>query len=208
VLYLGNAGWGHQFDTVVEAAAHMQAAGDRVAFCFVGGGSRWEYLAEEKRRGGLDNVVLRGYVPKEQTPSVMASAGCALITLRDEILGIISPSKLHSNLAMGLPVLYVGPAGGNVDEAVQRFGCGASLRHGDAAGLVAFVRRLAADPATRDALRVSARRAFEEAYCDRRTLPQFDAVLASLAPAGAAAVSAGPESVDSPAPRPTQSHAA
>jgi len=208
VLYLGNAGWGHQFDTVVEAAARMHAAGDRVAFCFVGGGSRWDYLAEEKRRRGLDNVVLRGYVPKELTPSVMASAGCALITLRDEILGIISPSKLHSNLAMGLPVLYVGPAGGNVDEAVQRFGCGASLRHGDAAGVVEFVRKLAADPSWRDELRRRARHAFDEAYCDRRTLPQFDAVLASLAPASAASVVAGRESVNSPAPRPTQSHAA
>ena len=32
----------------------------------------------------------------------------------------MSPSKLHANLAAGLPVLYVGPEGSNVDEAIKR----------------------------------------------------------------------------------------
>ena len=38
----------------------------------------------------------------------------------DEILGVMSPSKMHGNLAMGLPILFVGPKGCNVDEAVQQ----------------------------------------------------------------------------------------
>ena len=29
-------------------------------------------------------MVLHDYVPKDETPAVMAAAGCALITLRDE----------------------------------------------------------------------------------------------------------------------------
>ena len=178
VLYLGNAGTGHRFETALDAAERLKET--NVVFLFVGGGSRWEEIRRERERRGLSNVVMRDYVPKELTPSVLASAGCALITLRDEALGVMSPSKLHSNLASGLPVLYIGPAGSNVDDAIARFGCGVSLRHGDAAGAADFLRRLASDPSLASELRVKARAAFDQAYCDLRTLPQFDELLNRL----------------------------
>ena len=57
------------------------------------------------------------------------------------MLGVMSPSKLHSNLAMGLPILYVGPEGGNVDEAIRRFGCGVSLRPGQTQEVADFIAR-------------------------------------------------------------------
>jgi hypothetical protein len=107
----------------------------------------------------------------------MARADAALVTLREEALGVMSPSKLHANLAMSLPVIYVGPVASNVDEAIARFGCGISLRSGDVEGLVGFIRRLIADASLHRDLRCRARQAFEEAYCDARTLPQFDRLL-------------------------------
>lgn len=170
VVYLGNIGVGHRFDTIVEAAA---ALADEALFLFVGGGARLVELEAAVQARGLGNVVLHGYVPKEETPGVMAGAHGALITLDDRSLGVMSPSKLHANLAAGLPILYVGPAGSNVDEAIHRFGCGTSLRHGDVAGLVAAVRRLRGG----EAVRTRAREAFERAYCDAATLPQWDAVI-------------------------------
>jgi colanic acid biosynthesis glycosyl transferase WcaI len=170
VLYLGNTGVGHGFGTVLDAAAHLA---EEALFVFVGGGARWAELEREVAASQLENVVLRGYVPKEDTPGVLAGADLALITLDDRSLGVMSPSKLHANLAAGLPVVYVGPEGSNVDEAIQRHGVGRSLRHGDVEGLVRAVRELAAD----DGVRARARRAFEEHYSDAAALPAFDAVL-------------------------------
>ena len=170
VVYLGNTGVGHRFDTVLDAAAEL---GEDALFLFVGGGARWADLEAAVNARGLTNVVLHGYVPKADTPSVMAGADGALITLDDRSLGVMSPSKLHANLAAGLPVLYVGPAGSNVDEAIQRHQCGNSLRHGDSAGLVAAVRALRRD----EDAPARARKAFEEAYSDAATLPRFDALL-------------------------------
>jgi hypothetical protein len=103
----------------------------------------------------------------------MAGAHLALITLHDHSLGVMSPSKLHANLAAGLPVLYVGPAGSNVDEAIVTHGAGRSLREGDVDGVVQAVRELRGD----DGARARARQAFEVAYCDDATLPAFDRVL-------------------------------
>jgi colanic acid biosynthesis glycosyl transferase WcaI len=170
VLYLGNTGVGHGFGTVLDAASRLT---DEALFVFVGGGARWADLEHEVAAAGLDNVVLRSYVPKGETPAVMAGADLALITLDDRSLGVMSPSKLHANLAAGLPILYVGPEGSNVDEAIRRHDVGRSLRHGDVTGFVEAVRALAAD----DTIRARARRAFDEHYSDRATLPAFDGVL-------------------------------
>jgi glycosyltransferase involved in cell wall biosynthesis len=176
VLYLGNVGRGHRLDTVVAAAEKLEH--EDVAFLFVGGGPRLPDL--EAARRGATNIVLHPYVPKDETPAVMAGAGAALIALDDNALGVMSPSKLHAYLAMGLPIIYVGPAGSNVDEALARYGCGRSVRQGDVDGLVDAIRSLR-NPATRAALGAHAREAFDDAYSDLRTLPQWDAILDELA---------------------------
>ena len=143
VLYLGNTGVGHGFGTVLDAAARLDRRGAlpvRRRRCPVGRprSGRWP-------PAGSRNVVLRGYVPKDDTPAVMAGADLALITLDDRSLGVMSPSKLHANLAAGLPVLYVGPEGSNVDEAIRATTSGAASAHGDVTGVVEAVRELAAD---------------------------------------------------------------
>ena len=178
VLYSGNMGYGHRFDTVIDAAEALQE--EPVTFLFVGGGSQAKVIQQAKQQRGLGNIVINGYVSRERIRDLMAAADCALITLRDEMLGVMSPSKLHANLAMRLPVIYVGPERSNVDEAIKRFGCGVSLRHGDVAGLVDFVRTLMAEPRRLAELGRRARSAFEQRYCDRHTLPQFDAVIDQL----------------------------
>jgi colanic acid biosynthesis glycosyl transferase WcaI len=179
VLYLGNLGYGHPVGTIADGAQDLAADRD-LSFLFVGGGVRYPELADEIRRRGLDDVVLRGYVPKTVTPSVLGGALAVLISLDEGSLGIMSPCKLHGGLATGRPVIYVGPPGTNVDEAIATYGCGSSIRQGDAAALAAAVRRLRDDPQLREEQSRNARKAFEEAYCDARTLPQFDALLAAL----------------------------
>jgi glycosyltransferase involved in cell wall biosynthesis len=177
VLYLGNAGVGHRFETVLDAGKVLP--GSQYAFLFIGGGSAWPALQAARDSMGLEHFILEGYVPKSDTPSVLAAADAALITLRDEMLGVMSPSKLHSALAMGLPILYIGPAGGNVHEAIERFDCGVSLRHGDVEGVVGFLTRMREDPAARQGYSRRARHAFDAAYNDRVALAQFDSLLDS-----------------------------
>ncbi|NLV57027.1 MAG: glycosyltransferase family 4 protein [Acidimicrobiales bacterium] len=176
VLYLGNLGYGHPVRPAVAAAARLDDAG--VAWLFVGGGARWDELEQAARKAGAqDRIVRRPYVDRDATREIMAGAGCALILLDDDALGLMSPSKLHANLAAGLPILYVGPAGSSVDAAIERFGCGVSLRSGDVDGLVAAVERLRDDAAWRAELSAGARRAFAEAYCDEAALPLWDAAV-------------------------------
>lgn len=170
VLYLGNAGVGHCFDAVLDAAEKLRG---EAVFVFVGGGVRTGEISRAVAARNLTNVVLHGYVPKDVTSAVMAGADAALITLDDRSLGVMSPSKLHATLAAGLPILYVGPEGSNVDEAISRYGCGTSLRQDDVEGLIVAGRSLGADPTAP----TRSRAAFEEHYSDEATLPLWDTVL-------------------------------
>jgi glycosyltransferase involved in cell wall biosynthesis len=182
VLHLGNLGFGHRTDTIAETAAAL--ADDGVTFLFVGGGARFPELADEARRRGIDNIRFRGYVPKEQTPAVLAGADCTLISLDDRSIGIMSPCKMNGSLAMGLPVIYAGPEGTNVDQAIAEYRCGFSLRQGDVSGLAHAIRELRSDASLAEELSRNARRAFEESHSDRSALPRFDAVLEGLAGTG------------------------
>lgn len=175
IVYLGNTGYGHEFDTVLDAAKRLE--NEQVAFLFVGGGKRWDEIGEGAKERGLTNVIMHGYVPKEETPQVMGAADAALITLRDISLGVMSPSKMHANLAAGLPILYVGPTTSNVDDGVRRFGAGTSLRIGDVNGVVDFVLDSIRDKNAHAQRCGSARKAFDAAYNDGATLPAFDEVL-------------------------------
>jgi colanic acid biosynthesis glycosyl transferase WcaI len=175
VLHLGNLGFGSRTEPIVDAAAALEDEG--VAFLFVGGGARFEELAGAAARRGVRNVQLRGYVPRERTPSLLSGADCTLISLDDGWRGIMSPSKLNGSLAMGLPVVYAGPKGTNVDEAIERYGCGSSLRQGDVDGVIDAIRRLRKDPRLVEEQSRNARRAFEAAYSDERTLSRFDEVI-------------------------------
>ena len=180
ILYLGNAGFGHRFETVVATAKQLKD--QHVTFLFIGGGEKWPWLEFAKVENELDNLLLRPYIPKEQTPSVMASSQCALITLHEDFAGVISPSKLHSSLAMSLPVVYVGPQGSNVDDALERFNCGVSLRHGEVAKLTEFVCSLKDQPEVLEDYQKNARGAFEKAYSDVQNLPLFDNIIKNLGP--------------------------
>lgn len=175
VLYMGNMGVGHGFDTALDAAEKLKD--QPVTFLFIGGGKRFDYVKAQAKQRGLDNVKVTPYIPWEEVPQAMKRGGCALITLRDNILGIMSPSKLHANLAAGLPILYLGPKTCNVDEAIERFGCGLSARHGQVDEVTAFITELSQQPEKLSELRTKSRQAFDEAYNDQSVLPQFDHVI-------------------------------
>jgi len=182
VLYQGNAGMGHEFQTIVAAAERLR---DKpVAFRFVGGGRWWSWLQEQGPSRGLPRWSVGGYVPKDQVPGLLADADVTLITLRPEAGGVMSPSKLHSCLAAGRPVLYVGPPGSNIDDCLARYECGGSFRNGDVAGVAGFLEGLGRDRRQRLRMGREARRAFETDYTDARRIPELMQIVTGGQPVG------------------------
>lgn len=178
ILYLGNAGWGHEFETVWDAAQRLHP--DQVAFLFVGGGSQTPQMQKAVAEKQLSNCYFEPFVPEAERNRLLNRANLGLITLADSAVGIMSPSKIHAKLANGLPILYVGPKGSNVDEAISEFDCGYSARHGSPESIVAFVEQLIQNRDRECQLRANAAKAYEARYSASAALPHFYRILLDL----------------------------
>ena len=176
VLYSGNLGLAHEFDTVLGAAERLRERDD-ILFAFVGGGPRLDEVRERVRRSGLGNVEFRPYVPREQLGDSLTAGDVHLVTLRERMPGLLVPCKIYGILAAGRPPIYVGPPEGEVAEIVRR-GCGAPIALGDSEGLARAIEAYTGSAERVASEGAVARRLYEQHFSIDRALAQFDRLLA------------------------------
>jgi colanic acid biosynthesis glycosyl transferase WcaI len=178
VLYSGNMGAVHEFETILEAAGQLRDRPE-ILFVFMGHGVRRSEVEESARHRGLRNVVFHDPVPKARLGDALAAGDLHCVTLRSEMAGVVVPSKLYGILAAGRPVLYLGPAEGEAFDIVKG-GCGTHVRIGDAAGLASAVRAYADAAARCREEGIQARRVFEAGFTRERQVRRLWNILRSL----------------------------
>jgi glycosyltransferase involved in cell wall biosynthesis len=122
------------------------------------------------------------YQPRENLRALFNAADVHLVTLRDEVSGMVVPSKYPSALAAGKPVLLVGGRGTEMRDEIGREGIGWSCEHESAA-----VRDTLLDacrhPEVLDGVSAKARRLLERKYerrlCTRQWAELLSCVLQS-----------------------------
>ena len=177
LLYSGNMGHGHNFESLLSAAKRLLDKGSPIEIVMTGGGVQSFDIQQRINEERLTNINFKGYVTVRELREIQSHAHCAFISLKDNMLGCMSPSKLHANLAMGLPVVYLGPPGSSVDIAITKFHCGESLRSGDVDQLINRLEIFSKSPDLMKQYSRNARNAFEKSYCDQSNLSLFDGVL-------------------------------
>jgi colanic acid biosynthesis glycosyl transferase WcaI len=180
VLYSGNLGLAHSFTAVTQAARTLATLEPRLLFLFVGAGPRLEEVQAEA--WGLDNVRFMPYQPRERLRGLFNAADVHLVTLRNEVAGMVVPSKYPTALAAGKPVLLVGGLGTEMREEIEREGVGWCCNH-DAAGVRAVLLHACRHPEAHDEMRAKARtlleRKYERRLCTRRWAELLSRVLHS-----------------------------
>jgi colanic acid biosynthesis glycosyl transferase WcaI len=180
VLYSGNHGLAHRFDAVLAAARALAEQEPRVLFLFVGDGPRLPEVQTEAR--GRANVRFMPYQPREHLRALFNAADVHLVTLRDEVSGMVVPSKYPAALAAGKPVLLVGGKGTRMWDEIGHEGVGWCCDHeGD------IVRHVLLDacrhPETLDGMGARARglleRKYERRLCTRQWAELVSRVLQS-----------------------------
>lgn len=168
VVFAGNLGNAQAVETIVEAAALLKHQG-AIKLYLVGSGSRADWLAQQVREQGLDNVVLTGQFPLTAMPGILGRASALLVTLKDAaIFNQTIPSKIQAYLAMGKPI--VACLNGEGARIVTEAGAGLSCPAQDAGALAQTILELYNLPAPqRAALGDNARRYFD-AHFDSTTL--------------------------------------
>ena len=123
LLYSGNFGVAHDHETFIEGYRRHHREGSarvdstRVGSARVGStrvglwlnatGAKADRVEEILRREGLP-VHRSRPVPLELLPRLLVTPQAHLITLRDEFIGYVLPSKVHACIQSGRTVLFVG----------------------------------------------------------------------------------------------------
>jgi putative colanic acid biosynthesis glycosyltransferase WcaI len=157
VLYSGNLGIAHEFDTIVGAIERAVARRPELRLVIIGKGSRLKEVRELVSQRGLEQFVLfENLVPADMLPHSIGLADLALVTLRDSFEGLVVPSKLLGYMARGIPTLYVGPRS-DVSAMLQDSHGGVSFPSGAIDRLADELVNLAGNPPALESMGEAAR---------------------------------------------------
>lgn len=124
VLYSGNLGRAHPIQPVLDAADILSKDHPEIEFLFVGEGGQFDRLAVERAKRGLQNIRFMPFQPLENLRATMESGDVHLITMKNEALGMLVPSKLYAAFAVARPVVFVGHEQSEAARVVRDFNAG------------------------------------------------------------------------------------
>jgi glycosyltransferase involved in cell wall biosynthesis len=144
VMYAGNLGRLHDFETVLDAAGLLQNE-PAVRFVIAGDGARAAWLHREVERRRLSHVVLRSFLPDGEFETLLRTASLGIVTLEPGMEPLGVPSKTYNLLAAGVPLLAITGDESEVARLIRVHRVGYRVTHGDARGFASIVSRLQRD---------------------------------------------------------------
>ena len=142
VLHAGNAGFACAWEALLGAARSMES--ERVGFVFVGDGAAMPAIRAEAE--GLRNVRLEPFRPVAEVPHVLQAGDVHVVSVRENVEGLVVPSKLYPVLAAGRPPLVVAAPGSDAAQLVAESGCGWVAHPSDPEAIAGAIREAMDDP--------------------------------------------------------------
>jgi hypothetical protein len=142
VMYSGNHGPSNPIRTILQAAERVRDLPNLI-FLFVGGGTG----KKEVEQAVGPTIRSLPYQPLQDLRYSLSAADVQLVTVGDDVVGIVHPSKVYGALAVARPVLLVGPERSHVAEILAQEDVGWRVNHGDVDGAERVLREIARTPA-------------------------------------------------------------
>lgn len=189
VMYSGNHSPVHPLTTLTDAAREL--ADDRLRFAFVGGGGG-KAAVTRALPGALDLP----YQPMSVLSESLAAADVHVVSVGNASVGVVHPSKLYGALAVGRPVLVLGPPDAPASRLVTSLACGWCIAHGDVSGARRVLAEIAAAPAAQlEAMGARAAAAAEGPWSRERAIDAFCDVVERVAAGAQPATTVPPPSL-------------
>lgn len=145
VMYSGNHSPANPIRTLLDAAAQLEDDPRLVVMCIGGGGGKKE--VEEKVAAGVKNIRSLPYQPFDRIRFSLSAADVHIVSIGNEVVGIVHPCKVYGAMAVSRPVLLLGPRLCHVSDIIEQNRIGWHIAHGDVAGAVQTLRSILATPA-------------------------------------------------------------
>lgn len=151
VMYSGNHTPVNPLDTLIEAAKCF-GPDDDIVFLFVGGGGDKPRIDQVINDINQPHIRSLPYQPKQTLRYSLSAADLHVVTVGDSVVGVVHPCKIYGALAVGRPVLTIGPEPCHASEIIAGKDVGVHIQHGDIDGCENAIRSIAAmDHAARSA---------------------------------------------------------
>jgi glycosyltransferase involved in cell wall biosynthesis len=141
-MYSGNHSLVNPLATLLDAISKLADRSD-MRFMFIGGGLAKKQVETVVSKHPHGNITSLPYQPLEDHGATLAAADVHAVTMGDDMVGLIHPSKIYGAIAAGRPILYIGPPS-PLSHVIEEFEVGWVLRHGDSEGVVRLLQDLPA----------------------------------------------------------------
>ena len=138
VMYSGNHAIQHPLGTLLLAARQFEDD-KSVQFVFVGGGAG-KSLVEKRVAEGATNIVSLPFQPLSEIGESLSAADVHVVSMGDEVVGIVHPCKIYGAMAAGRPILFFGPQRSHVGDILDGHSFGKVVAHGDVDAAVSAIR--------------------------------------------------------------------
>src|SRR5438128_4492147 len=128
----------------------------------------------------LENVRFRGYQNKEHLRYSLSAGDIHLVTLRSEMEGLSVPSKMYGIMAVGRPVVFIGPDGSEVASLIRESGCGEVFFPQESEKAALAILHLAQDYRRRESLGSAGRGYFDAVLAKRFAIQRFQTVFQDM----------------------------
>jgi colanic acid biosynthesis glycosyl transferase WcaI len=171
-LYSGNFGLGHDLETVLRAL-HTLNGDTNLHMLLVGNGKAVADIRRLVSELKLENTEFRPPVPLEALPSLLAYGDIHIVAQKLRTEGLIVPSKIYGTLAVGRPVIFIGPEHCEVAQIVHDSSCGFVVAPGDVKSAANALRTLALDATLRREMGGRAKRYYQEKLGRKRSVARI-----------------------------------
>jgi hypothetical protein len=169
LMYSGNHSLVHPLDTLVRAAQRFDRT-SALRFVFVGGGAGKRPIDDWVSRSAPGHVLSLPYQPLDKLHDTLSAADVQVTIVGPDTVSLVHPSKLYGALAVGKPVLVIGPSNSPAAELVLREGIGWQVEHGQSDALERLLRQVEIMPGERLAALGAKARALAEGSLSREVL--------------------------------------
>jgi colanic acid biosynthesis glycosyl transferase WcaI len=141
IMYSGNHSPSNPLTTLLDAAVKLKDD-DRIRFLFVGGGIGKKEVEQYREKHDLKNVISLPYQPLSELRYSLSAADVHVVSLGDQMVGIIHPCKIYGAMAVARPILYFGPSPSHIADLLEKHHLGLHVSHGDVAGALEAIASL------------------------------------------------------------------
>lgn len=141
IMYSGNHGVSTPLTTVLEAALRLRDRDD-VVFMFIGGGAGKKEVERVIAERRPPNIRSLPYQPLDRIRWSLSAADVHLVSMSNDLVGVVHPCKVYGAMAVARPILLIGPDPCHVSDLLRENDIGWHIPHGDVDGGERVIRQI------------------------------------------------------------------